>query len=64
MHNLAILGLEDFANDKFLLYSSSLFDFGEVRKEMLYIQGKRSLRGRIHVKKFIEGIISHISPMA
>ncbi|MBC8015855.1 MAG: DNA-binding domain-containing protein, partial [Sporomusaceae bacterium] len=41
----------------FQSYSSSLFDFKEVRQEMNSIQGKSQYRGKINVKKFIEGLL-------
>ncbi|HPA55504.1 MAG TPA: DNA-binding domain-containing protein, partial [Bacillota bacterium] len=40
MKNIAAMGIEDFSNDKFVLYSSSLFDYVEVKAEMDYIRGK------------------------
>lgn len=57
LHNLANVGIEDFHNEIFQSYSSSLFDFKEVRQEMSSIQGKSQYRGKINVKKFIEGLI-------
>jgi len=60
LHNFASLGLEDYSNIKFEKYSSSLFDFKEVRQEMNYIREKSKYRGKINIKKFIEGILSFI----
>ncbi len=60
MHNLVILGLEDFSNDKFVLYSSMLFDFKEIKKEMDYLQNKNKHSGRIQIRKFVNGIISQL----
>ena len=57
LQNLANLGIEDYYNEKFQAYSSSLFDFKEVRQEINYINGKSNYHGKINVKKFIEGII-------
>jgi len=57
MKNLANLGIEDYYDDTFVTYSSTLFDFGEVRKEMDYERGKSNYGGKTNVKKFIEGLI-------
>ena len=38
MANLAHLGIEDFMNDTFAQYSSTLFNFEELRAEMDYIR--------------------------
>lgn len=60
LENLASIGIEDYGNMKFEKYSTSLFDFKEVKTEMDYIRKKSRYRGKINVKKFIEGIISHL----
>ena len=57
IQNLANLGIEDYYNEIFQSHGSSLFDFKEVRHEMNFIQGKSSYRGKINVKKFIEGLL-------
>lgn len=57
MQNLANLGVDDYYNEKFQLYSTALFDFKEVRQEMSFIHGKSQYHGKINVKKFIEGIL-------
>lgn len=57
LQNLANLGIEDYYNEVFQSYSSSLFDFKEVRHEMNFMQGKSQYRGKINVKKFIEGLL-------
>lgn len=57
IQNIANLGIEDYYNEIFQSRSSSLFDFKEVRQEMNFIQGKSSYRGKINVKKFIEGLL-------
>jgi len=60
LKNIANLGVEDYGNETFIKYSSSLFDFREVRKQMDFARAKSSVRGKISVKKFIEGIIVNI----
>lgn len=57
LQNIANFGIEDYYNEIFQSYSSSLFDFKEVRNEMNYSQGKGKYRGKINVKKFIEGLL-------
>jgi len=57
LHHLANVGIDDYYNEVFQSHSSSLFDFKEVRQEMNVIQEKSPYRGKINVKKFIEGLI-------
>ena len=57
LKNLANLGIEDYYDDTFVQYSSTLFDFSEVRKEMDFERGKSNYSGKINVKKFIEGLL-------
>lgn len=57
MSNLAHLGIEDFMNDTFTSYSSTLFPFEEIRSEMDYIRGKRRYGGKISIKKFIDSLM-------
>ena len=60
LENIASLGIEDYGNFKFEKYSTSLFDFKEVKREMDYIRMKYQYKGKINVKKFIEGLLSHL----
>lgn len=57
MQNIANMGIEDYNNEKFEMYSGALFDFKEIRQEMAFIQGKGSYRGKINIKKFLEGLL-------
>lgn len=57
LQNLASIGKEDYYDDNFQTYSTALFDFKEVRKEMDFLNGKSQYRGKINVKKFIEGLL-------
>ena len=57
MSNLANLGIEDFMNDTFTRYSSTLFSFEGIKTEMDFIRGKRSSGGKINIKKFINGLL-------
>ena len=57
MSNIASLGIEDYMNDIFVEYSSSLFNFEQVKKEMDFIRGKNQRGGSVNTKKFIDGQI-------
>jgi len=57
MKNIAAMGIEDFANDKFVLYSSSLFDYTDIKAEMDYIRGKAKYGGKINIKSFIKRVV-------
>lgn len=57
MSNLAHLGVEDFMNETFTAYSSTLFPFEEIRAEMDHIRGKRRYGGKISIKKFIDSLM-------
>lgn len=53
---IAIKGIEDYDSLVFDRYASTLFDFGEVRKNMNMISGKGKTPGSLQIRKFIEGI--------
>lgn len=55
--SMACLGIEDYMNPVFEAYSSQLFDFVELRKEMKYLTGKLKQPGKINTKQFIESSI-------
>lgn len=55
--NLANLGLEDYMNDVFVKYASSLYDFESVRAEMDFLRGRKTAGGKINVKKFIDNLM-------
>jgi len=57
LSNISNLGIEDYMNEIFIIYSSSLFNFEEVKNEMDYIRRKRTSSGKINIKKFIDGLI-------
>ena len=57
LDNIANIGLEDYGHETFIRFSGSLFEFKEVRAQMDYIRGKSYEKGKISVKKFIEGIL-------
>ena len=53
MVNLANLGIEDYSNEIFTEYASRLYNFEQVRREMDFIRGKSSERGKVSLKKFL-----------
>lgn len=57
--NIANVGIEDYMNDVFIRFSSTLYDFENVKAEMDYIRGKRRDGGKINVRKFIENLLLH-----
>lgn len=57
LQNIATMGIENPNDQRFVLYSTSLFDFKEVKQEMDFLREKSCYHGKINVKKFLEGII-------
>jgi len=57
MKNIAAMGIEDFSNDKFTVYSSTLFDYADVKMEMDYIRGKAKYGGKVNIKSFIKRLL-------
>ena len=57
LKNIAAMGIEDFSNDKFILYSSSLFDYTDVKTEMDNIRGKTMYGGKVNIKFFVKRIL-------
>ncbi|WP_369691655.1 response regulator [Tepidanaerobacter acetatoxydans] len=57
LKNVASMGLEDYNNEQFIRFASTLFDFIEVKKEMDFLRGKSPISGKINIKKFLEGSI-------
>lgn len=57
MNNIAHMGIEDFMNETFMRYSSTLFSFEDVRSEMDHIRGRSPYSGKISIKKFIDGLM-------
>ena len=64
MKNIAAMGIEDFSNDKFILYSSSLFDYSDVKMEMDYIRGKAKYSGKVNIKSFIKRLLVMVEQIA
>jgi two-component system, response regulator YcbB len=57
LENIAHIGIEDYSDERFTNYSSCLFDFKEIKNEMDFIRKKSSYRGKVNIKKFLEGIL-------
>ena len=64
MKNIAAMGIEDFSNEKFVLYSSSLFDYTDVKAEMDYIRGKTRYSGKVNIKAFIKRLLVMVEQIA
>lgn len=60
MSNIAHMGIEDFMNETYTLYSGTLFSFEDVKAEMDYLRGKRSSGGKVSIKKFIDGLMLEV----
>lgn len=56
LRNLAYLGIEDYMNESFLTYSSKLYDFEAVKKEMDYIRGKTPYKGSVSLDRFLDNL--------
>ncbi|KJF27611.1 response regulator receiver protein [Clostridium aceticum] len=61
LQNIAALGNDDYYNNKFTEYSSVLFDFKQVKQEIRHINNPKEDRGKINVKKFVEGVVSKLN---
>jgi two-component system response regulator YcbB len=57
MKNIAAMGIEDFSNEKFVYYSSSLFDYSDIKMEMDHIRGKSMYGGKVNIKSFIKRLL-------
>ena len=60
MSNIAHMGIEDFMNETYTLYSGTLFSFEDVKAEMDYLRGKRASGGKVSIKKFIDGLMLEV----
>ena len=57
MVNLANIGIEDYMNEIFTEYSNGLYNFEQLKIEMDFIRGKTKKRGRVNIRKFIDGMV-------
>ncbi len=60
LENLAYLGVEDNINERFIEHSNTLYNFKEIKIEMDYIRGFSKERGKVNVRKFLDGISYYI----
>lgn len=61
LENLAYLGLEDNLNEQFLEFSNSLYNFKEVKTEMDFIREEGTRRGKVNVRKFLDGLVYYVT---
>lgn len=64
MKNIAAMGIEDFSNERFILYSSSLFDYADIKTEMDYLRGKAKYSGKVNIKSFIRRLMVMVEEIA
>ncbi len=64
MKNIAAMGIEDFSNEKFSLYSSSLFDYADIKTEMDFLRGKGNYSGKVNIKSFIRRLMVMLEQFA
>ncbi|KYH33955.1 stage 0 sporulation protein A [Clostridium tepidiprofundi DSM 19306] len=57
MSNIAHIGIEDYMNESFVEYSNSLYNFEQIKKEMDWIRGNSNKKGKINLKKFLDGML-------
>ncbi|MEA3422358.1 MAG: DNA-binding domain-containing protein [Bacillota bacterium] len=60
LENLAYLGIEDNISERFIEYSNTLYNFKEIKTEMDYIRKFSKERGKVSVRKFLDGISYYI----
>ncbi|TCO80079.1 response regulator [Marinisporobacter balticus] len=61
LENIAELGNDDYYNIKFTEYSTRLFDLKQVKQEIKHLHAAKEDRGKINIKKFIEGMLSRLN---
>lgn len=57
MINLANIGIEDYMNEIFTEYSNGLYNYEQLKMEMDFIRMKGKKRGKVNIKKFLDGIV-------
>lgn len=55
--NLANMGIEDYMNEIFTEYANGLYHFEQIKIEMDFIRGKTEKRGKVNIKKFLDGMV-------
>lgn len=57
MANLAVRGLEDYADPVFNEYAARLYSSEQIRREMNYIRGRSEQHGNVRVRRFLGGLL-------
>ena len=58
--NLANMFLDGLDDEISLEYANALYEYKNVRHEIDYLQGKRTVGGKISLKHFFDGLIQEI----
>lgn len=58
MTNLAHMGIEDYMNETLNELGNGLYSYEQIKVEMDYIRGKTKKRGKVNLRKFIDGMVS------
>lgn len=56
LKNLCYLGIEDYLNETFVKYSTTMFNFKTVKLEMDFLRGKNIKRGSLSIDRFMENL--------
>lgn len=62
LRNLAALGIEDYGHEKFIMYSTSLFDYADIKAEMDLLRGKSASGGKVNIRSFMRRLIMMTDP--
>lgn len=57
LYNVASLGIDDYGNEVFQIYSNYVFDIKNIKDEMENIKGRNPVGGRVNIAKFIDGLL-------
>lgn len=57
MTNLAVRGMDDYADPVFNGYAGRLYSLEQVKKEMNYIRGKSEKHGNVRIRNFLGGLL-------
>ena len=57
MYNLALRGLDDYADPVFNEFAGRLYSFEQMKKEMNYIRGKSEKHGNVRIRNFLGGLL-------
>lgn len=58
--NLATICMDDMGDEIVVEYANSLYEYKNVRNEMLYLQGQRSSGGKTSLQHFFDGLMQEI----